>query len=175
MRQSQTSARCFSPKPFYFFLCSCKYYSITMFILSASTLLYRQFIAFFGPTESNPLLVTFPLDYSVQRATLPPQRLWCLISVAIHIDLWRSIFPDEHGLTSLNGFDIPPTPLLYSYGFATMAPMLSMLLRCPWQTVAWWSVPAAMVTIVHVVKNTITQGKALISELESKQYVAAGA
>ncbi|TFK64643.1 hypothetical protein BDN72DRAFT_846410 [Pluteus cervinus] len=141
-------------------------------LLGLSTFL--QVISFFGSSERNPILNVFPTNQT-GGISIPLSRVFTLVSLIIHFDLLRSIYPDEQGSTTLLDVSVPTTPIYISYCITTIPTILSLSLSCPWQTTTWWSVPIVMTFLTHFVKESIRQGRSLLSELESKKYVAPGA
>lgn len=117
----------------------------------------------------------FPGVPSSSATTLPFSTGFTILSLTIHLYFAILLHPDlvrTHLQLSRN-----PKPLPYSvlYVISAIGPIVSLLLRLPWQTTAWWSLTAIIVFVVQSAMDAAESSSRGIFELESKRYVARGA
>lgn len=129
-----------------------------------------------GSRSVNPLQALFPEQLPNEDTSIPLTTFFTLLSLVLHLDLVRSIYPTEHGMQlQLSSMEIPPLSYRFSYPLAAVAPTLAVCLRRPWPTLAWWFLTIVILFVTQTVHQSTIQGTEMISELETRKYTAPGA
>jgi hypothetical protein len=114
------------------------------------------------------VLVLFPS--ARQDSPLPLSTAFSVLSVLLQINFGLLLDPPP----ALDASPLPLPPQL-AFALSAVAPVLSLLLQRPWQTIVWWLVTLIVGAIVFLMKRFIGEGEEEIRALEKLKYHAKGA
>ncbi|KJA21248.1 hypothetical protein HYPSUDRAFT_141085 [Hypholoma sublateritium FD-334 SS-4] len=136
-------------------------------ILSLSCIL--QISAF----NRNPLLVNY--TNTEKDPSIPLPAVFTLLSLFIHLNLALFFYSDAIRIGLQLSESLTPLSYQLLYSLSAVAPTLSLFLRKPWQTTAWWSITLVVIFVVQAVMDAIQQSIQGIADLDNMKYVAPGA
>ncbi|CAK5284179.1 unnamed protein product [Mycena citricolor] len=146
-------------------------------VLSLASILQLSFLF-----NGNPLLALFPPSTmsNLGRYTIPYPAVFVLFALVLHANLALHLHPALIRVllpSYSNSTPLPVAiPLSYplTFSLAAVPPTFCLFLHHAWQANAWAASPFIVVTLIHSVHETLSEGSEALAELESLRYRAPG-